>query len=152
MQGGIQGGLHERGGVNKLLAAQACPCGGARFGDCCGRFVDRERGLLPASAEELMRSRYTAYVLRDEDWLHRTWHSRTRPQGAVTEEGATWLGLEVRRHVPPAPDDEAGMASVEFVARYRADCRGHRLHEISRFEREDGQWRYLDGSFPEKKK
>jgi SEC-C motif-containing protein len=133
-------------------ATEPCPCGGKRFGDCCGRFLDPSREWLPASAEELMRSRYSAYALRDEGWLQRTWHSSTRPQGAVTEDGLTWLGLEVRRSVEPALGDATGLAVVEFVARYRADGRGHRLHEISRFKREDGEWRYLDGSFPEKKK
>jgi SEC-C motif-containing protein len=136
----------------KLGATEPCPCGGKRFGDCCGRFLDLSRGLLPTSAEELMRSRYSAYALRDEGWLQRTWHSRTRPQGALTHDGVIWLGLEVRRGVESALDNATGLATVEFVARYRAGGRGHRLHEISRFEREDGEWRYLDGSFPEKKK
>lgn len=124
-----------------------CPCGGGRFDACCGRFLDRSRGLMPDTAEALMRSRYTAYVRRDEDWLRETWHPDTRPQEPVTEDGVTWLGLEVRRH--DIQDDDHAL--VEFVARCRIGGRGQRLHEVSRFTRDaQGRWRYVDGSFPDR--
>ncbi|MBU6492427.1 MAG: hypothetical protein KGQ45_06600, partial [Burkholderiales bacterium] len=47
-----------------------CPCGGGRYAECCGRFIDG--GQVPASAEQLMRSRYTAYVLARGDYLRAT--------------------------------------------------------------------------------
>jgi SEC-C motif-containing protein len=53
-----------------------------------------------------------------------------------------WLGLDVRQH--RATDAEH--AEVEFVARSRVAGRGQRLHERSRFVREDGRWFYLDGA------
>lgn len=92
-----------------------------------------------------MRSRYSAYVLRDEAYLQKSWHAATRPAAPVTEAGVKWLGLEVRKVL-----QEGDQATVEFVARCRIDGRGQRLHEVSRFRREDGQWFYVDGSFPEK--
>ena len=90
-----------------------------------------------------MRSRYSAYVLALEPYLLATWHASTRPPALnlADEAGTKWLGLEVRRH--QQPDD--GHAFVEFVARYRVAGRGHRLHEVSRFVREDGRWYYVDG-------
>ena len=90
-----------------------------------------------------MRSRYSAYVLALEPYLLATWHASTRPPALnlADEAGTKWLGLEVRRH--QQPDD--GQALVEFVARYRVAGRGHRLHEVSRFVREDGRWYYVDG-------
>ena len=97
-----------------------------------------------------MRSRYSAYVLRLEDYLLATWHASTRPPALDLSEddGTRWLGLEVRRH---HQDDETH-ATVEFVARYRIDGKGHRLHEISRFVREDGRWYYLSGELIAKDK
>ena len=71
----------------------------------------------------------------------------TRPQELdFGDAGATrWLGLEVKRHQLHDPD----RATVEFVARYRVGgAAAVRLHEISRFVREDGRWYYLDGEFP----
>jgi SEC-C motif-containing protein len=122
-----------------------CPCGGGDYAQCCGRFIDN--GAVPRTAEELMRSRYTAYTLRNEPYLQATWHASTRPAELFTEdEDAKWLGLEVRKH-EPAGDK----ATVEFIARYKLGGRAHRMHEISRFVREDGRWFYLDGSFPEKR-
>ena len=122
---------------------QQCPCGGKTFEQCCGRFLRSDH--VPNTAEELMRSRYTAYTLQEEAYLQATWYARTRPVGLITEAGLKWLGLEVRKHLP-----EGDTATVEFVARYKIDGRAHRLHEISRFVREDGRWFYVDGSFPER--
>ncbi len=123
-----------------------CPCGGEDYTGCCGRFI--AQGGIPGTAEELMRSRYTAYALGDEAYVRATWYPRTLPEGPLVsnEPGMKWLGLEVRRHA------EAGdEATVEFVARYKVGGRAQRMHEVSRFVREDGRWYYIDGSFPEGK-
>ena len=89
-----------------------------------------------------MRSRYSAYVLGLEDYLLATWHASTRPAALHLGAGAQakWLGLEVRAHA--AGDDTA---TVEFLARCRIGGRAQRLHEVSRFLREDGRWFYVDG-------
>ena len=89
-----------------------------------------------------MRSRYSAYVLKLDDYLLATWHATTRPTD-LDDASTKWLGLDVKRHQQTGPDT----AIVEFVARFRADGRGHRLHETSRFVREDGRWYYVDGDF-----
>ena len=89
-----------------------------------------------------MRSRYSAYVLELGDYLQATWHSSTRPPEATSfEPGLRWLGLDVRRHAS-LPDDQA---VVEFVARSKRGGRAQRLHETSRFVRDDGRWYYVDG-------
>jgi SEC-C motif-containing protein len=119
----------------------ACPCGGGNYPQCCGRFI--EQGQVPDTAEALMRSRYTAYVLQKEDYLQATWHPSTRPSDEITRDDLKWLGLEVRRHEP-----EGDRAAVEFVARSKQGGRAFRLHEVSRFVREGGRWYYVDGTFP----
>ena len=94
-----------------------------------------------------MRSRYSAYVHGDEEYLLATWHPSTRPTALDFGDAAAtrWLGLGVRRYGTADPDH----AIVEFVARYRVGgAPAVRLHEISRFVREDGRWYYLDGEFP----
>ena len=90
-----------------------------------------------------MRSRYSAYVHSLEAYLLATWHASTRPQSlALSEDKNThWLGLEIRRQEQCA----SGAAIVEFVARYKISGRAHRLHENSRFVREDGSWHYVGG-------
>ena len=91
-----------------------------------------------------MRSRYSAFVREDATWLLATWHASTRPAPLDFESGARWLGLEVRRHRLI----DADHAEVEFVARYRVAGRAVRLHESSRFVREEGHWFYVDGEQP----
>ncbi|PXW93266.1 SEC-C motif-containing protein [Sphaerotilus hippei] len=89
-----------------------------------------------------MRSRYSAFVLDELDYLLATWQAGRRPATLEPNEpGRRWLGLEVRRHVPI----DADQATVEFVARSKWGGRAVRLHEISRFVREDGRWFYVDG-------
>ena len=90
-----------------------------------------------------MRARYCAYVLGDEAYLVSTWHRSTRPARLDLAEGTgtRWLGLDVRRH---AATSENG-SIVEFIARFKTGGRAQRLHETSRFVREDGRWYYVDG-------
>lgn len=126
---------------------QPCRCGrkpvqGTQplsYSHCCGRY---HSGSVPTpDAESLMRSRYSAYVLGLSAYLQDTWHASTRPANLSLEPGVKWLGLEVRRH----HQSDEHHAEVEFVARSRLAGRGQRLHERSRFVKEDGRWLYMDG-------
>ncbi|GAA2022340.1 YchJ family protein [Terrabacter terrae] len=121
----------------------ACPCGSLlAYAVCCGPLLDGERPA--ATAEALMRSRYTAFSLGDEAYLVRTWHPRTRPDRIGLDQGVRWTGLDVRRSERGEPDDEDGV--VEFVASWTdVDGSTGRLHEVSRFTRRAGRWVYLDG-------
>ncbi len=119
---------------------QPCPCGRPlAYAACCGR---HHAGSPAADAESLMRSRYSAYVLGLEDYLLATWHTSTRPAALnlASEAPPKWLGLEIKAR--SSSDDTA---TVEFVARCRVGGRAQRMHETSRFVREDGCWYYLDG-------
>ena len=129
-----------------MSAPLPCPCGLPHsYEDCCGRYTS---GNIPApTAEALMRSRYSAYTLAQEPYLLATWHPSTRPAvlDLNTEPRAKWLELQVKRH-QQADDSHA---DVEFIARYKIGGRAYRLHETSRFVREEGQWYYLDGDIKE---
>lgn len=93
-----------------------------------------------------MRSRYTAYVLKLEDYLLRTWHPQSRPERLdLQQDSSQWLGLKILR----APPVQGGEGLVEFLARYKVNGRAYRLHEVSRFLLEEGHWFYVDGVFPE---
>ena len=124
--------------------ATACPCGsGVAYAHCCGVWHTGPQHLQAPSAEALMRSRYSAFVLGLHDYLLATWHASTRPAELDPEPpGLKWLGLDVRR----ALARDADHATVEFVARNKVAGRAYRLHETSRFVREDGRWFYVDGA------
>lgn len=122
-----------------------CPCGLPRsYAHCCARFHSRASALhLQApTAEALMRSRYSAYVLDELDYLLATWHPSTRPaQLSPNEPGLKWLGLNVKT----SGLQDAEHATVSFVARSRLQGRATRIAETSRFVREGGHWFYVDG-------
>ena len=91
-----------------------------------------------------MRSRYVAFVLMNEPYLLATWHARTRPGSVSFERGTKWLGLKIVAACMTGTDT----AEVEFIARYRVGGgSATRIHECSRFVREDGRWLYVDGEF-----
>lgn len=118
-----------------------CPCGGSAYATCCEPF---HRELNAPNAQTLMRSRYSAYVLKLEDYLLATWHSSTRPvEFDLSSDAGKWLGLEIKQCVTQSAD----AATVEFVARYKLAGRAQRMHELSRFVREQTRWFYLDGDF-----
>jgi SEC-C motif-containing protein len=125
------------------MSFDSCPCGTGRdYAVCCGRY---HAGEAAPDAEALMRSRYSAFVLKNEPYLRASWHSDTCPVDLHLDEASgstTWLGLSVKRHRITGPDT----AEVEFVARYRiGGGSAVRLHERSRFVRRSGRWLYVDG-------
>jgi len=129
--------------MNSRVTDQAphCPCNSNQpYCTCCGRFLDRDE--FAATAELLMRSRYTAYTLKREDYLLATWHRSTRPASLdLANASQHWLGLTVKHHEQSNPDQ----AIVEFIARHKINGRAFLLHEISRFVREQNRWFYVDG-------
>lgn len=123
-----------------------CLCGSGKSAESCCRPC--HEGKTPAAtAEALMRSRYVAYALGLEPYLLTTWHATTRPASLALdkEPKIRWLGLSIKRHELNGDD----RAIVEFIARYKIDGRAYRLHENSRFVREDGCWFYVDGDIKE---
>jgi len=125
-------------------AEQTCWCGSAfPASQCCAPIL---RGAEAPSAEALMRSRYSAFVTGNAEYLLRTWHESTRPDAAalMLDDGMTWRRLQIVDTTRGGPGDDAGV--VEFRASYRdADGVAGLLHERSRFVRVDGEWRYVDG-------
>jgi SEC-C motif-containing protein len=119
-----------------------CPCGtGLPLAECCGPLLDR--ASTAGTAELLMRSRYTAFAVGDAAYLLDTWHPSTRPRVLELDPDVRWTGLAVLATSGGSLLMADG--TVEFSAHY-VDRRGAgSQHERSRFRREAGQWRYLDG-------
>ncbi|MGP3986044.1 YchJ family protein [Streptomyces sp. 3N207] len=120
-----------------------CPCGAARYAECCGRF---HRGdAAPATPEELMRSRYAAFALGETAYLLRTWHPDTRPATLDLSGGPRWTGLEILATSGGSAFHDEG--TVTFRAHYLgADGEPGVQEERSRFTRVDGVWMYVDGT------
>ena len=91
-----------------------------------------------------MRSRYTAYVLGDAAYLHRSWHSSTRPSKKSLAQSLNiqWERLEILTTEAGQAQHQHGV--VEFVAYFSEQGQAQQLHEVSRFSREKGRWVYLD--------
>lgn len=118
-----------------------CPChSGQRYSDCCRPF---HQGKSAPTAEVLMRSRYSAYVLSDAAYLHRTWSKQTRPtlKSLMQSHKIEWLGLTIERTEQGGLEDSEGV--VEFTASFSENAQEQELHETSRFVRENGRWVYL---------
>ncbi len=129
--------------MTELGGTADCPCGGGRYADCCAAYLRRE--TWPATAEALMRSRYTAFALADAEYLLRTWHPRTRPETLDLDE-REWSGLTITEQVDGGPDDLMGI--VGFVAEWHAAGRRGSLAERSAFVRRGGRWVYLAATPP----
>ena len=121
------------------MEAMACPCGlGEDYDSCCGRY----HGGLPApTAEQLMRSRYSAFAVGDAAYLLRTWHSSARPRTLELDPAYRWTRLAVLETQDGGLFDAAG--TVRFRAIYVLDERRHVLEETSRFVRNGKHWLYL---------
>ncbi|WP_200912996.1 YchJ family protein [Arthrobacter sp. Leaf69] len=117
-----------------------CPClSGEQYGDCCGRFHSGEAEA--STAEQLMRSRYSAFVMLDAEYLLRTWHPETRPVALDLDPDMQWRRLDIIATTRGGPLDTEG--TVEFKAHFRHDGERGVHHETSRFLRVDRRWYYL---------
>ena len=129
-----------------MQVSQSCPCGtGKTYGDCCGRFHSGDR--VASTAEELMRSRYSAFATGNVDYLVATHHPSKRRLDeraslAQTCLDTSWLGLEIVDTQQGSAADTEGV--VEFIAKFSGRQFGI-LQERSRFVKEGGRWFYLDG-------
>jgi SEC-C motif domain protein len=119
-----------------------CPCGGGEYEACCG---PRHSGLGPApTAEALMRSRYSAYVLGNAEYLKASQRAPLDEKGTLSWSGSVrWVGLTVH-DARGGPDDAVG--EVAFTARYLSGDKLCSLHERSAFERAGGRWIYTTGA------
>lgn len=119
-----------------------CPClSGESYGGCCAPFHDTS--AVAPTAERLMRSRYSAFVVGDAAYLLRTWHPRTRPSTLELDQAQQWRRLDIVSTTRGGLLDTEG--SVEFRAFYRVDGTPGVQHERSRFVREARAWLYVDG-------
>lgn len=128
------------------MAAEMCPCGSTlSYNRCCKPLI---KGVLQATtAESLMRSRYTAYVNAEIDYLYATTHPDYR-KGYDHEgtrkwaESSEWLGLEI---IASRGGEEDSLGEVEFIARFSEEGTETAHHELGKFRKLDGSWYFTEG-------
>jgi len=124
-----------------------CSCGwGLSYPDCCEPIISGKKDA--ETAEQLMRSRYTAFTQANADYLMRSRSVKTRPikERKSIEKWAKsvcWMGLTILQTQEGEATDETGL--VEFKAIYLENSKLEQIHEKSHFEREDGKWVYVSG-------
>ncbi|XTZ40243.1 YchJ family protein [Salmonella enterica] len=129
---------------------QSCPCGSAvEYSLCCQPYLSGEQ--VAPDPTRLMRSRYTAFVLHQVEYLIKTWHPSCNAEAfrAQLEAGfprTTWRGLTVFEQAEGSNNHEG---YVSFVARFSEDGHNGAIIERSRFLQENGQWYYVDGTQPQ---
>jgi len=120
-----------------------CPCGsGAAYASCCLPVINNHR--LAATAEILMRSRYTAFVKQHSQHILASWHKTTRPRTLnFDDHPVVWLKLEIHSSRDGLTDDNTG--TVHFTSTYMENGHLCQLREVSQFRKEDDLWYYLRG-------
>lgn len=124
-----------------------CPCcSGQSYEQCCEPLLLGQ--VRAATAEALMRSRYTAYTLAEIDYVFKTSGPRVRKEFDAESsrkwaQSAEWKGFEIRHAEGGAEQDS--QAVIEFVAHYQIEKSDFEHHEIAEFGRIDGEWRFMDG-------
>ena len=130
--------------TNNTVLPEACLCdSGLDYNNCCGPF--HSGSTIPSTALALIRLRFSAYVLRNADYLATTWDDSKRPAKIdFSKETAIWQNLLIVANKKGQPADSKGI--VEFKAFYQQDGEDCFMHEISRFVKIAGRWVYLDGT------
>jgi len=126
------------------MSLPACPCkSGLRYQDCCQIFHQRE--AKPATCEQLMRSRFSAFCLQLGQYLFDTYHPDYRGSLSVAELSAPSLAWKNLAIISTDSLEQTGW--VEFKAWYALEGQLNCHHERSNFVKEDKQWLYCDGTF-----
>ncbi len=124
-----------------------CPCGtGLTYNKCCGPYI--AGNAYAPTAEALMRSRYTAYVKGEIDYIVNTCvrdddHNIDVEQTKRWSQKSRWQGLSILAIEKGAPSDSEG--TIEFIASYSMDGLSDKHHERAKFKKTDGKWLYLEG-------
>lgn len=127
------------------VTSRNCMClSGLAYAECCGRFHSGE--AQAATAEQLMRSRYSAFVLLNAEYLRKTWHPATAPSELELDPAMEWRRLDILSTSRGGPLDSEG--TVEFNAHFRHAGERGVHHETSRFVRENRRWYYVDAVLP----
>ncbi len=127
-----------------------CPCGSdSTYEECCGPIISGEKDAM--TAEALMRSRYTAYVKTEVDFILNTTHPDQKEQldkKSIHDwsKNSEWLNLELVETDRGGAEDNEGQ--VEFIAHYRKKGIKNEHHELAQFEKKDGKWYFTDGQAP----
>ena len=123
-----------------------CPCAsGKQFAECCGPLI---AGMPAKTAETLMRSRYSAFVSGDLDYIQKTSAGEAllrldRAELQRSLPGTEWLGLEIQQVEGGQESDITGV--VKFKVSFRQNGRLYTQTERSEFRRIDIAWRYCKG-------
>ncbi len=131
-----------------MKTVMKCPCGSNKDLElCCQTIIDGQ--VADASAEQLMRSRYTAYAQKNCAYIFNTYAKCKQPDNPLSEiqdwaKQCQWLKLEIIKPSQSRADNNQ-YQFVEFKASYLTNHEVWQMHECSRFVKEDGNWRYLDG-------
>ena len=121
----------------------ACPCcSGKSYQHCCEPL--HQEKIFALSAEQLMRSRFSAFSLGLVDYLKMTWDKNTCPKDLAIDKAIKWTKLSINDCKKGSKKDQQGW--VTFVAYYEANGTPGALHEKSYFIKDtNGHWRYVDG-------
>ncbi|MFT5602715.1 MAG: SEC-C motif-containing protein [Flavobacteriales bacterium] len=122
-----------------------CPCGNTKpYLKCCEAIHFGKKQAH--TAEQLMRSRFTAFTMANGDYLMSSHHTSTRPESEKDEivswaKSVKWLHLEIINTIAGQESDTKG--TVEFKAHFKEGFFKRNIHENSKFIKEDGKWVYL---------
>lgn len=131
--------------MNANTDKQTCYCcSNQPFESCCEPYLTGKE--KPKTPEALMRSRYSAFVLKDIPYIDATMKGKAKQkadldQTALWLENVAWLNLSVKQSKTPTPTT----GTVHFVARFQENGEEQQIEEVSQFKKIAGSWYYIQG-------
>jgi SEC-C motif domain protein len=128
--------------VNKNIP---CPCGsGLTISECCGPYLLGNK-IVDDTPINVLKTRFTAFVLADGEYILKTWHKLYRPKTkakiiSIESKSCKYTKLEI---IHDEINEDSG--KIEYIARYRKGVIFGYIHEIANFKKEGNEWFYTDG-------